>query len=122
MRETEEFQPIVVDLAHLYGWRAMHVRRSIGKGRKWTTATSIKGWPDLFLYHPGKRWHYAVELKNETGQLSPEQEIVLEELDNSGVETGLWRPQNLDDGSIQRMLAHGYDNGVMSWSRPLGNG
>jgi hypothetical protein len=107
MRETEEFQPIVVDLAHLYGWRAMHVRRSIGKGSRWTTATSIKGWPDLFLYHPGKRRNYAVELKSETGELSPEQAIVLEELENSGVPADLWMPQDLDTQVIQHVLQFG---------------
>lgn len=43
------WQQQVIDLAHALGWRHMHVRRSIGKGRTWVTATNVP-WPDLTLW------------------------------------------------------------------------
>lgn len=56
------FQDQVVDLAHITGWRHLHVRRSIGRGNKWVTATNLKGWPDLFLMRPDVGY-VAAELK-----------------------------------------------------------
>ena len=91
-----EFQQQVIDLAHAYGWHHLHVRRSIGKGRKWVTSTNVVGWPDLFMWHPKQRRTIAVELKSETGVVSPEQQAVLASLQAAGVWVDVWRPGDLD--------------------------
>ena len=90
-----EWQEQVVDLARICGWRTMHVRRSIGKGRRWTTSTSVVGWPDLVLWRPGRI--VAAELKSNTGQVTEDQAAVLASLEAAGMETYVWRPGDLDE-------------------------
>lgn len=92
-----EWQEHVIEAAHLFGWRHLHVRRSIGKGRKWTTATNVRGWPDLFLWNETQRRTMAVELKSATGVVEPDQEAVLASLAAAGLEVHVWRPADLDD-------------------------
>lgn len=99
------WQEQVRELATILGWKVMHVRRSIGKGQRWTTATSIVGWPDLFLYHPGRGWHCAVELKSQSGKTTPEQDGVLDDLIASGVPAFVWRPSDLD--AVRYVLQNG---------------
>lgn len=99
-----EWQEQVIDLAHLYSWRHMHVRRAIGKGRRWVTATNV-AWPDLTLWHPGQGRTICAELKSATGVVTAEQRRVLDELDASGVPSYVWRPDDLDD--IAAILAPG---------------
>lgn len=85
-----------IDLAQSYGWKHLHVRRTIGRGKKWVTATNRAGWPDLTLWNQRQRRIIFVELKSEKGIVSPEQEEVLAELRNSGQETYVLRPSELD--------------------------
>lgn len=92
-----EWQQQVTDLAHAYRWRHLHVRRSIGKGRRWTTATNLVGWPDLLLWHETQRRVIAAELKSQTGQPTTEQTAVLASLAAAGIETHVWHPADLDD-------------------------
>lgn len=89
----EEFQAQVVDLARICGWEHMHVRRTIGKGNKWTTGTSVKGWPDLTLWTPrhGGRLIFR-ELKSDEGKVSAEQTAVLASLVAAGLDAAVWRP------------------------------
>ena len=75
-----EHQAQVIELAHMLGWHHLHVRRSIGKGRTWVTATNVIGWPDLVLFRhadDGQQHLIFAELKSESGKLTPEQEQVL---------------------------------------------
>ena len=95
-----DWQAQFTELGGLLGWRVMHVRRSIGKGKRWTTATSIVGWPDVFCYHPVKGWHFAAELKSEKGKTTPEQDEVLADLRASGVPAYVFRPSDLEDVMI----------------------
>lgn len=97
-----EFQTQVVSLARICGWRCLHVRRSIGKGNKWVTTTSIKGWPDLFLFHPKRGVVFAAELKTDTGKLTYEQGQVIADLIDSGIPAVIWRPDDWDE--IQAVL------------------
>lgn len=93
-----EWQSQVLEVAALYGWRHLHVRRSIGKGKRWVTATNVDGWPDLFLWNvrrPGAGL-VALELKSEGGKPTDEQVQVLAELDAAGVRTMIARPSDLD--------------------------
>lgn len=91
-----EFQLQVTELADILGWRFMHVRRSIGKGARWTTATNVVGWCDLFMWHPEHARVIAVELKSEMGKPTPEQVSVLDSLRAAGLETYVWRPSDFD--------------------------
>jgi hypothetical protein len=89
-----EFQAQVVELAAICGWSHLHVRRTIGRGRKWTTSTNLAGWPDLLLWRPGRV--VAAELKAEHGKTTPEQVAVLASLAAAGVETHVWRPSDFE--------------------------
>jgi hypothetical protein len=95
-----EFQEQVIELAHMLGWDHMHVRRSIGKGKKWTTATNVKGWPDLTLWH-SRHGVIFVELKTDIGKTSPDQDEALASL-RPAAPTFVWRPRDFDD--IQAIL------------------
>ncbi len=92
-----ELQAAVVELLNLTGWHHLHIRRSIGKGHRWTTTTSVTGWPDLYCWHPRQRRTLALELKTATGRLTPEQRLVLDSLAAAGVETAVIRPADLQD-------------------------
>lgn len=71
LSETD-FQEQVVSLMGLLGWHHLHVRRTIGRGRKWVTSTNLAGWPDLLAWSPRRRRVLAAELKSERGQATPE--------------------------------------------------
>ena len=90
------FQAQVVELVHLLGWEVLHVRRSIGKGNRWTTTTSVKGWPDLFLWHP-HQGVLARELKTDSGKPTSEQVAVIASLCDAGIDAGIWRPRDFAD-------------------------
>lgn len=90
-----EWQATVTDLLRALGYRSMHCRRSIGKGRRWTTATSVVGWPDLFAWRPGRA--VALELKAEGGTVTTEQERVLAELAGAGIDARVVRPSDFDE-------------------------
>lgn len=91
------FQAQVIELAELYGWRVLHVRRSKARGDQWATTTSITGWPDLFLFNPSQHRAIAAELKSDRGRATPAQIQVLTDLNDAGIPTYLWRPTDLDD-------------------------
>jgi hypothetical protein len=92
-----EFQQQVVELAHMFGWRHLHVRRSIGRGRKWVTATNLTGWPDLQLMRPD-RGYVAAELKIPPDKPTPEQIELLQFLNlMPNTVAKLWTPDDWDD-------------------------
>lgn len=91
----EQFQDTVVAVAHLAGWRHLHVRRTIGRGRKWVTSTNRTGWPDLFLWHP-IRGFAAFELKVKRDRATPEQLVVLAELSAAGAVAFVAYPADWD--------------------------
>lgn len=89
----DQWQQQVVELAGVLGWKHLHVRKSIGKGKLWTTATSRVGWPDLFLWHP--RYGFAaIELKVGRDKSTLEQDQVLAELALAGAVTAVAYPDN----------------------------
>lgn len=99
-RITEaEWQEQVIELARMLGWQHMHVRRSIGKGRRWTTATNVDGWPDLTLIRPTDDYDgeiIFVELKAQNGIATDEQLAVHDMLRKAGHDAYVWRPSDLD--------------------------
>lgn len=97
-----EFQQVVLELARVFSWRHMHVRRSIGKGRKWTTATNVP-WPDLTLWHD--RGGFMVRELKVADRWQPGQKDVLEQLARAGVDVGVWMPEDFDSGLIARQFS-----------------
>lgn len=91
----EEWQRQVVELAHQLGWNHLHVRRSIGKGKKWVTATNRIGFPDLLFWSP-RHGFAAIELKVGADKPTPEQLQVLAELEAAGARTAVAFPHDLD--------------------------
>lgn len=100
----EEWQQQVVDLAHALGWEHLHVRRTIGRGKRWTTSTNIVGWPDLFMWHPRKGCWLAVELKVGRDRATPQQLAVLRSLLETGASVAVAYPHDLDE--LKEMLIH----------------
>ena len=100
-----EWQEQVHQLATMLGCRVMHVRRSIGKGKRWTTATSVVGWPDLFIWNPSAGWHLVAELKSESGKTTAEQDEVLASLREAGLPAYVWRPSDLE--AVRDVLQRG---------------
>ena len=91
-----DWQAQFVQLARILGWRHLHVRRSLGRGKKWVTATNQDGWPDLHLWHETQQRVIYVELKSETGRLRPQQTEVLGSLTRAGQEVYVLRPSDLE--------------------------
>lgn len=91
----EEWQSQIIDAARYLGWNHLHVRRTVGRGRKWTTSTNRKGWPDLFLWHPA-RGFAAIEIKVGRDKPTPEQREVLAELAAAGARTMVAYPDDVD--------------------------
>lgn len=72
LRATEaEWQQTVTAALSAFGWHWMHVRRTRGKGGKWTTSTSQPGWPDLVALRGAHV--LGIELKSETGKPTEQQ-------------------------------------------------
>lgn len=100
-----EYQQQILELAQACGWaHHLHVRRSIGKGRKWVTATNIIGYPDLTLFREASRTKPGriifVEIKVPPDKLSPEQGRVLEWLRRCDHEAYCWYPADLDEAVV----------------------
>lgn len=91
----QDFARAVTDLAAQMGYHHMHVRRTVGRGRRWVTGTSISGWPDYAFWRPGR--FFLAELKSETGTLSYDQQNVMRSLRQAGVDVYIWRPSDWND-------------------------
>ncbi len=79
-----DFQQQVVDLARLHGWMVYHTHNS---------RRSEKGFPDLTLVRRDRLMF--VELKTETGEVTPEQHAWLDALEWTGrVDVRVWRPRD----------------------------
>ena len=92
------FQQAVANLARACGWRVAHfrpvrVQRQDGSTYHETpVALDAKGWPDLVLARGSKV--LVRELKDEKGDLKPEQVAWLEALAAGGLDVGVWRPSD----------------------------
>lgn len=100
----ESWQAEVVQAAGYIGWRHLHVRRSIGKGKKWATTTNVVGWPDLFLWHPKRAGHAAIEIKVAPDLPTQAQLDVLASLAAAGTLVAVAYPADLD--ALVAMLQH----------------
>jgi hypothetical protein len=91
-----EWQQTVVDLLHTLGWQHLHVRKSVGRGRRWTTTTNIVGWVDLFAWHPAKGGVVAIEIKVRPDSPTVDQLAVHASLRAAGIPTYVWYPEHFD--------------------------
>lgn len=98
IQQTERaFAAQIEEVFRLFGWRFFH---------PWHNVHSAPGFPDYCAIRPPRCLF--VELKTNTGRLTPAQEDWLRELARCpGVEVFLWRPQNweaiietLSDGRV----------------------
>lgn len=88
-----EFTRMVLDLAHLYGWRSAHFLPAMNRRGQWRTAVQGdgRGFPDLVLVRERVLW---VELKVGRNQPTPDQRAWLTALQAAGQEVYLWRPES----------------------------
>jgi hypothetical protein len=100
----QELLTCTIELAELFGWRAIHHRPAMNRRGHWSTAmsgTQAAGWPDLLLC---RERLIAIELKSERGTVTPDQQSWLAALGKAGVEVHLWRPADWQDGTIESAL------------------
>ena len=88
-----ELYAAVIRLTEVRELWVMHVPAS---------ATLARGWPDLTILGP--RGVIFRKLLDEHGQLARDPSIVLDILQRSGINAGLWRPEQLHDGTIEAEL------------------
>lgn len=86
-----EWQTAVLELAEMLGWSWHHETDS---------RRTKAGWPDLVLW---RERIVFVELKKESGRVSPAQAAVLDGLAAAGGEVYVWRPSDLP--AVQRVLS-----------------
>ena len=94
----------VVSVAKRGNWQVYHAMPSMNRRGAWATHfRGHKGFPDLVLSHPVGDL-VIVELKSEIGRVSEGQQRWLASFEAAGVETHVWRPADLKDGTIVRRL------------------
>jgi hypothetical protein len=91
----KDWRQSVYDHARWAGWRAYFT---------WSSKHSPDGFPDLHLLKADEGPVY-VELKTETGDLSPAQIEYRDLILSRGMEWHLWRPRHLDRFVIPRLYA-----------------
>lgn len=92
----KEFQKIVIDLAHMYGWKVAHFRTSQIKTGVYATAVDADGagFPDLVMVR-GERLIFA-ELKVGKNKLSQKQIEWCDALLTAGARWCLWHERDLN--------------------------
>lgn len=100
----EQLLKAVLDMARLFGVTSAHFRPALSQSGRWHTAVAGdgKGFPDLVLVGPGGILYR--ELKTAVGRLRSDQLVWLRELKRAGADAGLWRPVDLQNGTIEREL------------------
>lgn len=109
LKPEESFQSALIDMAHLHGWKIAHFRKAQTSSGGWVTAVSAdgKGWPDLFLVQPEKKFRLAAELKVPPNKVTPEQDAWLTWLELCGIPAFTWTPNDWDE--IEKTLVFGPD-------------
>jgi hypothetical protein len=89
------FQDAVVTMAKMQQWLVFHANKSSPRPGVWKT--DGQGFPDLVLTSTAtpSRGIIFVELKTNTGKLSPTQVVYGRALINAGVEYHVWRPTDM---------------------------
>ena len=95
----ESWQQTLIALLHAFHFKVAHFRpaRVMIKGQEtYRTPVSAdgKGFPDILAARKGRL--VAIEVKGETGSMTPEQEDWLNVLASAGAETYVARPSDFD--------------------------
>ena len=85
----DEFQDIVEKIAEKHGWKFYHAPYKEGR--------RVPGFPDLVIVRDRILFR---ELKTARGQLTLEQEKWIRRLQNAGSDAKVWRPDDIDEGSL----------------------
>lgn len=94
----------VVAMAKGNQWQVFHALPSMNRRGAWATHfRGHAGFPDLVLSHRIGDL-VIVELKSEIGRLTDGQHKWLQSFEAAGIETHVWRPAQLKDGTISRRL------------------
>jgi len=88
-----QFQRQVIQLAQMTGWKVAHFRPAQNARGDWRTpvAADGKGFPDLVLTRETVLF---VELKTDTGRLTPDQEAWRQAAQAAGATHHVWRPRD----------------------------
>lgn len=81
--DEKQFQADVILFAKLRGWRHHH---------HYDARKSTAGWPDLVLVRNARALF--VELKTNTGEVTPEQRDWIDDLNRAGLTACVWRPRD----------------------------
>lgn len=93
----------VLSLAKLYGWRTLHIRPArTEKGWRSPVQGDGKGFPDILAVR-GNRV-LAMELKDTSGKVTPEQQAWLDAFYPVSELVGVWRPADWESGLILATL------------------
>jgi hypothetical protein len=96
MTETE-FKDILIGVAKRYGWLVHHdLPAQNSRGRWGTHIQGDVGFPDLLLLHPVSGKLFAIELKSQTGRLTPGQNRWLLAFENAGIYNAVLKPSDME--------------------------
>lgn len=88
----KDFQTGVLKLARFHGFSLAY--------HTFDSRRSAPGFPDLILVNPRTGRILARELKRNRGKVTPDQKEWLDGLTACGMDAGVWRPNDLDDGRV----------------------
>ena len=100
-----ELLTCVIDLAHLYSWRVLHIRPArTEKGYRTPLQGDGVGWPDIFAVRDERI--VVAELKSDRGRVTDEQQKWLTALSYAlQANTYVWTPAEWENGTILRTLS-----------------
>lgn len=103
-------QDRVVGRAKRRGWKVAHVGRGIAafdaEGKPIFVTAMSPGWPDLTLAKAENRLVF-MELKREQGEVSPEQVMWLQLLNQCGAKAVIVKPSDLREKRVDAILNFG---------------
>ncbi|MFG1977029.1 VRR-NUC domain-containing protein [Nonomuraea fuscirosea] len=73
----------------------------------WNSRNSPAGFPDIILLHPITGAHVVRELKMYGKKPRPDQQAWLDAYALAGVDAGVWTPEHLFNGEIDRIMTEG---------------
>lgn len=100
----KDLQKTIIRMAQALGFRVAHFAPSLSPRGNWMTAVAADGagFPDLVLV--GRNRILFVEVKLEKGRVSDAQHMWLDALKETSAEVYVWRPSDLDAGTIEKIL------------------
>jgi hypothetical protein len=92
-----DFKDILVSVAKRYGWLVHHDLPAQNSRGRWAThVQGDAGFPDLLMIHPNSGKIFAIELKSDSGKLSPGQKIWLNAFEKAGIYNAVLKPSDME--------------------------